>query len=104
MLDNINLPSLPWNDVIAPSRVQVLVDAAGNVVSAVLLPSDNAAEAAGRADIGDTNALQIARALRFAPASQADVRRIDFQLAHRAAGRHKHAMSYSGRSSWFMWR
>lgn len=55
--------------MIAPSRVQVLVDPSGQVVSAVLLPSDNAVEAAGRADVGDTNALNIARGLRFAPAS-----------------------------------
>ena len=67
----ITLPSLPWNGVIAPSRVQALVDAAGDVVSAVLLPPDNATEAAGRAEKGDTKALQIARALRFAPASRA---------------------------------
>ncbi|MGA3266661.1 MAG: hypothetical protein ABSE16_07555 [Verrucomicrobiota bacterium] len=63
------LPSLPYHDVIAPSRVQVLVDSSGQVVSAVLLPSDNAVEAAGRADVGDTNALNIARGLRFTPAS-----------------------------------
>ena len=67
----ITLPLLPWNGVIAPSRVQALVDAAGDVVSAVLLPPDNATEAAGRAEKGDTKALQIARALRFAPASRA---------------------------------
>ena len=64
----ISLPSLPWNGVIAPSRVQALVDAAGEVVSTVLLPPDNAVEAAGRADMGDTNALAITRRLRFAPA------------------------------------
>jgi hypothetical protein len=63
-----NLPSLPLNDVIAPSRVQALVDAAGNVASAVLLPSDNDLEADGRSVMGDSNALAIARSLRFAPA------------------------------------
>ena len=67
----IALPSLPWNGVAAPSRVQALVDAAGDVVSAVLLPSDNALEAAGRADVGDEKALQIARSLRFSPSSRA---------------------------------
>ena len=66
----ITLPSLPWNGVLAPSRVQALVDAAGDVVSTVLLPPNTAAEAAGRADKGDTNALAIARSLRFAPSSQ----------------------------------
>jgi hypothetical protein len=64
------LPSLPFNDIIAPSPVQVLVDPSGNVVSAVLLPSDNPLEALGRADIGDTNALAFALGLRFAPAAE----------------------------------
>ncbi len=64
------LPSLPFNDVIAPSKVQVLVDRAGGVVSAVLLPSENALEAAGRAEAGDSNALAHARSLRFAPSAQ----------------------------------
>ena len=66
--NTITLPSLPWNDVIAPSKVQVLVDTAGNVFSPVLLPSDSALEDAGRSEIGDSNALVIARSLRFAPA------------------------------------
>ena len=38
LLTPMKLPSWPYTDVIAPSKVQVLVDAAGNVVSAVLLP------------------------------------------------------------------
>jgi len=63
------LPSLPVNDVIAPSKVQVVVDPAGNVFSSVLLPSENPVEALGRAEIGDSNALAIARSLRFAPAA-----------------------------------
>ncbi len=74
----IDLPARPAYDVIAPSRVQVLVDAAGNVVSAVLLPSDNAMEAAGRAAAGDTNALRMARALRFTPASRATLGELIF--------------------------
>ena len=78
LLTPIDLPSLSYPDVIAPSKVQALVDAAGNVVSAVLLPSDNAVEAAGRADAGDTNALQIARTLRFAPASHLTVGKLIF--------------------------
>jgi TonB family protein len=56
-----SLPSLPLNDVIAPSKVQALVDTAGNVLSAVVLESS-----------GDNNADQLAlqrvRNLRFAPA------------------------------------
>jgi hypothetical protein len=66
--NTIALPSLRLNDVIAPSRVQALVDTAGNVFSSVLLPSDSALEDAGRSEIGDSNALVIVRSLRFAPA------------------------------------
>lgn len=66
--DHLVVPTLKWDDVIAPSRVQVLVDGAGKVISAVLLPSASALENAGRTEIGDTNALNIARELRFAPA------------------------------------
>ena len=65
--NEIRLPSLPLNNVLAPSRVQALADADGHVVSAVLLPSENPLETLGRADQGDTNALAIARRLRFAP-------------------------------------
>ncbi len=68
LLNQINLPSLPDNDVVAPSKVQVLVDAAGNVVSAVLLPSENSLEAASHYDVADQHALEIARSMRFAPA------------------------------------
>lgn len=62
------LPTLNVSDILAPSRVQVLVDQSGNVISAVLLPADNALEAAGRKDTGDTNAVNLARSLKFAPA------------------------------------
>ena len=65
-LNQIELPSLPWNDVIPPSKVQVLVDPAGNV-SAVLRP-DNSFEAAAHYAAADQRALQLARSLRFAPA------------------------------------
>ncbi len=67
----IALPSLPWNGVVVASRVQALVDAAGDVVSAILLPPNNATESAGRADVADEKALQVARTLRFTPASRA---------------------------------
>ncbi|HTL72769.1 MAG TPA: hypothetical protein VL863_05650 [bacterium] len=68
LLTSVVVPTLAYPDVIAPSKVQVLVDPSGQVISTVLLPSDNAMEAAGRADIGETNALIIARGLRFTPA------------------------------------
>lgn len=66
LLTQINLPSWPSTDVIAPSRVQVLVNSAGEVLSAVLLPSGNPG---GFHDPGaDQRALELARAARFAPA------------------------------------
>ena len=63
MLNRIAVPSLPLNDVLRPSRVQVLVDAAGNVVSTVLLDSCENATA-------DQQALKLAHAVRFAPAER----------------------------------
>lgn len=69
----LNVPALPAlriSDVIAPSKVQALVDPAGDVVSAVLLPLNSAQEEAGRSAAGDTNALAIVRSLQFAPASR----------------------------------
>lgn len=63
LLNQINLPALPCNDVLPPGRVQALVDAAGNVVSVVLL------EPSGL-ELADTNAIAIARTARFAPAAQ----------------------------------
>jgi hypothetical protein len=69
-LNPVKLQSWPYADVIAPSRVQVLVDAAGDVVSAVLLPPDNPSEAAMVHDAdADQRALELARAARFAPLS-----------------------------------
>ena len=67
-LNPVSLPSWPYADVVAPSRVQVLVDAAGEVVSAVLLPPDNPGEVHD-AD-ADQRALELARVARFAPASR----------------------------------
>jgi hypothetical protein len=72
------LPSLDWPDVIAPSKVQVTVDQTGNVISAILLPADNALEAAGRSPKGDTNAVVLARSLKFAPAAQLALGEITF--------------------------
>lgn len=64
------LPSLELNDILPPSRVQVLVDQTGNVISAALLPVENSREAAGRSLQGDTNAVALALRLKFAPAAQ----------------------------------
>ena len=65
-------------DVIAPSRVQVLVDAIGDVVSAVLLPPDDSEAAASHYDAADQRALELARAMRFAPSSCLTVGRMFF--------------------------
>jgi hypothetical protein len=68
-----DLPSWPYPDVIAPSRVRVLVNTAGDVVSAVLLPSADVEEAAAHYSDADRRALELARAARFAPATQPTV-------------------------------
>lgn len=67
-LNPVHLTNWPYADVIAPSRVQVLVDKAGDVVSAVLLPSDSPGDGAIHYDSADMNALQSARTARFSPA------------------------------------
>jgi hypothetical protein len=74
----INLTNWPYADVIAPSKVQVLVNAAGNVVSTVLLPPDNGFTAADYYDAANQRALEIARTLRFTPSSQLTFGRIIF--------------------------
>ncbi len=72
LLDPIILPSWPYANVIAPSKVQLLVNEAGDVVSAVLLPPDSG-YAADQYDQADLRALELARAVRFAPASRLTV-------------------------------
>jgi TonB family protein len=67
----INLTNWPYADVLAPSVVQAVVVAAGNVVSTVLLSPSGY-------DAADQSALELARALRFAPASHLTVGRIVF--------------------------
>jgi hypothetical protein len=64
--------------VIAPSKVQVLASAAGDVVSAVLLPSDNSAEAAAHYDAADQRALELASTARFAPAKNLTIGQMIF--------------------------
>jgi hypothetical protein len=71
LLNTIELPSPQYNDVIDRSKVQVLVDTAGNVFSPVLL------ESCGVGEI-DQRALQLARYLRFAPAPQLTFGEITF--------------------------
>jgi hypothetical protein len=64
------LPDWPTAGLIAPSKVQVVVDTAGRVLSAVLLPPDYGLDQAVRDDAADQRALQMARSARFSPAPQ----------------------------------
>ena len=60
----LNLPAIPiiaYNDILPPSRVQLLVDTSGNVISTVLLDSSEW-------DTADQQALQLARTAKFNPA------------------------------------
>lgn len=76
LLTPLKLPSWPFDDLIAPSRIQVLVNASGNVISAVLLPPRNPGEIPDAA--ADQRALDLARAARFAPASGLTVGQLIF--------------------------
>ena len=78
LLAPVDPPSWPYADVIAPTRVQVLVDEAGDVVSATLLPSDNSLEALNHSDAADQQALELARAARFAPATSLTIGQMIF--------------------------
>jgi len=82
LLNSFDLPSWPYADVIAPSVVQVLVDAAGNVVSATLLPPNNSLQPSVASFLpqenlppavqylqADQRAVELARSARFAPLS-----------------------------------
>jgi hypothetical protein len=72
LLNPVELPSISVNDVIAPSKVQALVDTAGNVAFAVLLESSALGDA-------DQRALQLTRNFRFAPAPRLALGEIIFQ-------------------------
>ena len=77
-LNPVDLASWPYAAVIAPSRVQVLVDAAGDVGSAILIPPDDVAEAASHYDAADQRAFELARAVRFSPSSRPTVGQLVF--------------------------
>jgi hypothetical protein len=78
LLTPMELPASPFADVIAPSDVQVLVNEAGTVVSATLLPSDNSLEARSHYAVADQRALELARAARFTPAPRLTIGRMIF--------------------------
>ncbi len=74
----ISLTNWPYADVLPPCVVQVLVDPAGNVVSAVVLPPENNLEATSHYLAADQRALEIARTLRFTPAANLTIGRVIF--------------------------
>ena len=78
LLTPMDLPSWPYPDVIAPSQVQVLVDEAGNVIMAVMLPSDNSLEALSHYDVADQRALELARTARFTRAPRRTIGQMIF--------------------------
>jgi hypothetical protein len=73
LLGAMKLPSWPFVDAIAPSVVQVVVDAGGRVISAVLLPPENYSETPYleappvRDQDADARAIVLAHSARFAP-------------------------------------
>ena len=68
LLNPVPLPVWPDADVIAPSKVQVLVSAAGQVISAVLLAPDYGYETAAHDAGADLQAVVLARGARFGSA------------------------------------
>jgi len=72
------LPDWAAADVIAPSKIQVLVDPVGRVLSAVLLPPDYGLEKALRSASADERALELARSARFSPSGQIAVGQMIF--------------------------
>jgi hypothetical protein len=73
LLAPLDLPSWPYADVLEPSVVQAVVDAAGNTVSLVLLPPGSGWDRA------DRRALELARGARFAPGPRLTVGRLIFR-------------------------
>jgi hypothetical protein len=85
--NSVELPLWPRNDVIAPSVVQVLVNAAGNVVSAVLLPPENLSDSSATQDIeANQYAVRVARGAQFAPLTPTDASVEASPAAHLAIG------------------
>ncbi len=80
LLTPLELKSWPAADVLAPSEIRVLVDAAGNVISAVLLTSCGLPAA-------DQRALEQASAARFEPLPDGDRERLAHPLANLALGK-----------------
>lgn len=69
LLNPVELPSWPSADLLTNSVVQVLVDAAGNVVSHTMLPPGSGSKDADQ-QRADQRALELAKSARFAPLPQ----------------------------------
>lgn len=80
LLAPLELKSWPAADVLAASEVRVLVDAAGNVISAVLLTGCGLPAA-------DQRALELASAARFEPLPDGDRERLAHPLANLVRGK-----------------
>ncbi len=65
LLNRPDLPTWPMADLVAPSRVQVRVDASGSVLSAVLLPPENPLAGPSHYPEADLLAVKLARTSRF---------------------------------------
>lgn len=78
LVGEVTLADWPYDDVIAPSRVQIIVDENGNVVSAVSLPLNSPSKNEIRYDDADQRALEISRSLRFAPAAHLTIGTVIF--------------------------
>ena len=72
------LPSLTNSDLTPPSRVQVLVNPSGSVVSALLLPPSDSSENIQTYPQADQEAVVIARQLLFHPAPHNELGEMDF--------------------------
>jgi hypothetical protein len=72
MLHPITVPTLFYSDLIAPSRIQAVVEPEGNISSVILLESSGYPEA-------DQEALRLARAVRFIPVDGLMIGELIFQ-------------------------
>jgi hypothetical protein len=78
LLAPLVLTNWPEANLIAASKIQVLVDTTGNVISAILLPADYGYETEARDEGADQMALQLARAARFVPRDQISIGQMVF--------------------------
>lgn len=78
LLTPLKLPDWPEPDVIVPSKVQVVVDQRGRVISTILLPPDYGLEHEGHDDLADQFALEASRTVRFSPTNHFTIGQLIF--------------------------